>query len=29
ISGPVEVYGYNSPWEVIRRNEVAYPIQRP
>lgn len=29
IIGPIEVYGYNSPWEVIRRNEVAYPIRRP
>ena len=29
ILGPMEVYGYNSPWEVIRQNEVAYPINRP
>ncbi|HAB32436.1 MAG TPA: SOUL heme-binding protein [Cryomorphaceae bacterium] len=26
ITGPVEVYGYNAPYEIIRRNEVAYPI---
>ena len=28
IEGPLEVYGYNAPYEVIRHNEVAYPIAR-
>ncbi|MDG1252679.1 MAG: heme-binding protein [Schleiferiaceae bacterium] len=28
IEGPMEVYGYNAPFEVIRHNEVAYPVRR-
>ncbi|MDA0363966.1 MAG: heme-binding protein [Bacteroidetes bacterium] len=28
IEGPLEVYGYNAPYEVIRHNEVAFPIGR-
>ena len=27
IIGPMEVFGYNAPYEVIKTNEVAFPIK--
>jgi hypothetical protein len=27
IIGPLEVFGYNAPYEVIKTNEVAFPIK--
>lgn len=27
INGPLEVFGYNAPYEVIKTNEVAFPIK--
>jgi hypothetical protein len=27
IIGPLEVFGYNAPYEVIKTNEVAFPVK--